>query len=308
MVAMEIWVKHCIGILLVGCTLAACGGGGNTGPSPFNLGTTSSTQAANGLAFADASAGQDGASLASVLATDTANLRLVRLRSEPTFSVDLPTATLSRPDTDRLVFTVDDEVIDLVSNMPNIGETDDFTVQRFTVLTADQAATYFVNDRREGSQSTSYFILGHETPPKDLFGSSIYSLSVDGRGNDSRFGAGSSNFRIFGNIGMTVDFGSGTVTGSGGLITAFADPDAGRRADVTLSGRQTGNGFGGTIAMDCLAGATCTSRHRFGGAFFGPDGQEIGGIGAIEESGTIGGEAYKVDAILMFLGEKAALP
>ncbi|WP_019955132.1 transferrin-binding protein-like solute binding protein [Yoonia vestfoldensis] len=303
-------MKQYIGLLLASCILPACGGGSGSdpGPSPLYLGTTSNTDSANGLAFAQAFAEQDGANLAPVVGTDTANLRLVRLRSQPTFSVDLPAATLSRPDTNRLVFTVDDEVFDLVSNMPNIGETDDITLVRFVPVVGEQVAPYRIADSREGNQSTSYFILGHETRPEALSGNVTYTLSVNGEGNDSRFTDISSDFRIFGTVGMNVDFGSGSVTGSGQLLTQFGDTSAGRTADVTLSGRQTGNGFDGSIAMACISGATCTSRHSFGGAFFGPAGQEVGGIGVIDESGTIDRQPYQVDAIFVFLGAQAALP
>ena len=61
--------------------------------------------------------------------------------------------------------------------------------------------------------------------------------------------------------------------------TPFAELDL-----VFLAAPITGNGFVGAADATCPSGHSCTSNTSVGGAFFGPNGEEISGVIAFDET------------------------
>lgn len=300
-------MKHCIGFLLVGCTLAACGGGGGGGDpvlSQLNLGTTSNRSSANGLAFANPNIVQDGADLQALLGNETARVRIVRVGDTPDVGIDTPVGRLSSPEPGSFLLTIGDQQYSLFStNNPNSASDgrNSFTQNSQQVL--DHVAVYRAVESADTGILRSGFVLGNETRPQDLKGSIDYFLIISGSGIDTSLEAGRQDYLIFGNANLNVDFSSGEVSGEARFINT--NPDFYRIAYSAMTGRQIGNGFEGTFSHDCVEGATCTLDNRMGGAFFGPGGVELGGIGTIDETVTIGEVTSDIDAIIVFVGRPA---
>lgn len=304
-------MKHCIGFLFAGCTLAACGGGGGGGDDPalfpLNLGTTSTRNSANGLPFANPNIAQDGADLPALLGNETARLRIVRVGDAPDVGIDTPVGTLSSPGPGSFLLTIGDQQYRLFSTTdPNSASDGSNSFTQTFQQALDHVAVYRVVESVDTGILRSGFVLGHETRPQDLSGSVDYFLYITGSGTDTALTTPGQDVAIFGNGNLTTDFSTGTISGDAGLIVAYGAMTDNR--DYIMSGQRIGNGFEGGLERGCNDGATCTSDNGFGGAFFGPGGIELGGIATISETVTLADTTTEFNAILVFTGGPPPTP
>jgi len=177
-------------------------------------------------------------------------------------------------------------------------------VDIFEFLGADYARIVGVNTFAEDGVSDPLnlegaFIVGLETDPDDLLteGTATYAVDFEGYGVlDIDNGTTIVNEVFLEGVGIVeVDFAAATVgaTLDGGVVadeldgeldgeTGPSDDDfidfTGTLEPVAISG----NSFSGDLAVACSGGATCTSDSVIGGAFFGPNAEEVAGLVAVD--------------------------
>lgn len=117
--------------------------------------------------------------------------------------------------------------------------------------------------------ATTYFIFGVRTETADMptTGTASYSAIVEGVWTDSL-----AFHTLAGTADLTADFGGGTVDGRFDLIGHGVSGNVRPFDILTGSASISGNTFSGT-----LAGETRSFSGDWGGGFFGPGAQEIGG-------------------------------
>ncbi len=274
--------------------LSACGGGGTTANS-FVL---SAGAEGSGLAFA----GSGGSDLLLDLGDgEVIKVRLIRyenIQGELTarlISSD-ETLTLTENASGDLVgtFTFAGETIEL-DFLNDIGSASgEISTGRFVEFFAAEEGEhvgafgvytyeYLESSPVDGGLNTEgNFVIGFRTPDSALdsfTGTASYEGDFSGFGHVLLKGSTPEGFNedsVSGNIVFDVAFGnaptiSGSLTGRGGFDFT------GDIAEVPIN-----NGaFESTVALDCGANI-CSGSPEIGGAFYGPDGEEIAGLITIE--------------------------
>lgn len=257
------------------------------------FGSTDAATAANGLPFANTTS-----SIAD-LENETATVRLVRFVTDQETGdtrIEITSETFTIDDSDEGNFTATFGG-ETITFLDKIGErnggivTDlreaaegDFAkaVSIFSSAEANMMAT--------GENTEGFLITGFETDPDAIAalaptGEVTYLGTLRGAGTLFE-GEDLENAVIFSGVTtITADFGTGTVSGSTDLVVGL-DGDL----DVTLdfNGADiTGNGFSTDLNVaDCTAGLACTTDSQLAGVFYGPDANELGGLAAIDVTGT----------------------
>ncbi len=306
-------------------TLSACGSTEPlvsrvlTGPDALYLGTTSTTDSANGLPFAT-DMPSDGDF------DNPATVRLVRFVSdnvtgettiqitEETFLIDI-----TAPETEGFngTITYNGETLTVVDGQAtlangqtlysyiNTGENFSGTIALYTYAYKDTDGP--------GINSEGFFAIGAETNPAQLreFGNVEYSGDVSGYGTvlDGSGQVVENEVSIFGTVFIDVDFDENSVNGfmdfSVNGLMGFDVSSEGEMTSLTAQldltqGDLIGNGFAtdANNVIACPEFSTCTSNTQIGGALFGPDGEELSGVTGIDysEFGEDGDNAHLIGA------------
>lgn len=272
--------------------LTACGSGSGSGSAgsddTFFVGSTGGSVAASGLPFATPS---------SVLADvegETITVKVVR------FIMDWDTNTLSREITeetltipegdtseelDDITLTLGGETLTFVDGAaPTSSAQGDWTSRDAQILTNVMGGSIYVYEYDENElltgefDSQAFFIIGNETDPDVISAASntiFYSGFTDGYGTilDVDGNAIFTEAPFFGDINLIANLGDGLVSGS------FDDSSfAGVEVEMSFEDAPiVGNGFVADLEASCVD-FTCSTEGTIGGAFYGDDAQETGGI------------------------------
>ena len=148
-------------------------------------------------------------------------------------------------------------------------------------------------------------VIGFQTDPStiaSLSGPVTYSGEFAGWGNysDSNNDVISQLTNLSGAMTIDVDFTAASVSGrldpSSGELFYYAVP--GENSENTVEGYFSfdtdlvGNGFSGNLDLTCTTtGVTCTGGGEIGGAFYGPDADNVAGLYKLEGSVELNGDA-----------------
>jgi hypothetical protein len=165
---------------------------------------------------------------------------------------------------------------------------------------------YYVDASQNGIASQGYAAVGTETKPSDLAAlpTATYSgrARMDIRPDSGYVNDATSRTRVRSDLSMTADFGAATIGGS--LSNIMVEPPGQPDAAVagTISMDQTaivGNGFAGTLTPDATfigaMGPGFSGSGNYGGTFFGPAADEVGGtmtMTGTDASGNWNGTGY----------------
>ena len=263
-----------------------------TGPDALNIGTTSTTASASGIPF---SGGEDLGALDGNRYTLIG--RLVR------FLVDWETGEQSIVVTDeqlRLSFV---EGEDFVQSITFNGRTYDFNslgqsslpngqVLRVsdagnqTYLGALRVRSYTTDDFVGGFDTDGFIVLGLQTNPNDMPDSGVttYEGGIGGYGNlfDGN-GDLLADIQLFeGTATIGIDFGNSAVTDTN---VELLMGDFALYQTLLFDGDGSlisGNGFADTLSFSTCPTSDCTGTVLIGGAFFGPNGEELAGNIAVD--------------------------
>ncbi len=300
--------------------LAACGGSSSstdaagdvsriiTGADALNIGTTSTTESANGLPFAI-----EGAEIDPEGGLPGATVRLVRFISdnqtgETVLQVTEEFATITTfQDEEGLsgTLTFNGETVVFVEGEGQLDDGTDIFI--FVNQGGDWSAvispySYAYYDDEDGMSPSAglntegSFVVGLQTNPNNMpteMGTTTYSGEFSGYGTlldlEGEGGVIANEVGISGGTILNAAFGDGNIGGSlffgtegieGDLIeeNVFAELEL-TEADIL------GNGFvtDANTVLEC-GGINCTSATQIGGAFFGPNGEEIAGTAGIDFS------------------------
>ncbi len=318
-------------ILLSGliCGLGACsygGGGGSDGAddpvaagdvapqNPFTSGTESTDQGGNGLGFAAAHSALTDTN------GQTLSVRMVRhitdaQTGEVRLEVTTETINMEDIDDETLTATIGGETVAFVDGDGERLDGSNLSVDNFFEGDFSTVRSLF-GYPEEGEQTEAVFVVGLETNPEviqALTGQVTYSGDISGFGTEVTNGGESFVSEAFfsGDVEIIADFASEQISGT----TNVTLDESGLDFDFDVVDAQIiGNGFGTELELvSCSDGLTCTSNSNIGGAFHGPNGEELAGIAGLDlsttdadgntldyiasggfianEGGTIGGEA-----------------
>ncbi len=146
-----------------------------------------------------------------------------------------------------------------------------------------------------------FAVVGTETRPQDL--APLVSATYSGRARmDTRADTGwvdnqTSRTRVRGDMNLAADFSAGTV--SGAISNMTLQPPGGVEAGIAgaVSMDQTaltGNGFAGTLTPNAAfltsLGANASMTGNYGGTFYGPAAEQVGGT--LSVTGSANGQGF----------------
>jgi hypothetical protein len=141
-------------------------------------------------------------------------------------------------------------------------------------------------DGTTGIDSEGFYVIGFETDPDTIAARTDVSASYEGayegygQALDLAGDIVKEEVDTSGSMILSVDFSAGTVSGSmDGIISGLTSYTA-TIAETDI----IGNGFASTLSVDCAAGVTCSSNSQIGGAFYGPNGEDLSGVMVIDET------------------------
>lgn len=303
-------------ILVAVSTLTACGagGGGDDGgvaqPALF-FGSTEGAVARSGLDFADGSQnkadleGQQHTVRVTRTITNTATGEVEKRITDEVITLG---AAEADGFVDDFTITLDGETLEFVGSITEradgtsiIGfERDDVTGFRTDFVRGINLLATPGFGGRDDETTTAFFVTGFETAPDvvaALGGTTIYSGGIFGAMNsDERTDA------FEGSVTLNASFDDGMIDGSFNL-TSFGTQFGQGTVDLALAPTAvTGNGFAGDLTVTDCSFDSCTSASSVGGAFFGPNAEEVGGIIDIDITATQGGVDDQVRGDGVFLG------
>ncbi len=275
-----------------------------TGPDALNIGTQSTTESANGLPFADEIDPEtyevDDSPITVRLVrfeTDYATGESRVIVTDETLVIPLDSEGLAGEFTFRgenvtFVDTTDPDEPDSLTGRAELAIGQSLRVFSNSSGDYGEALSVYTYDRDQntGFDSEGSFVIGFETNPDALpSGSTTYVGDFFGFGNtlDLDDNVIVQETAIRGDIGFDVAFGgTGDIEGSL-TFNAFEFVEDGE--DIELFGDTllfnttlSGNGFSAvaSVTSECLSG--CTSATQIGGAFFGPNAEELIGLAGID--------------------------
>ena len=290
--------KTLFAIASAGAFLSGCGA--KIEPSrpsdpQFFIGTSSASISANGLPFAD------GTQTLEDVEGELLTVRIARFERDPELgttrlvatneTATLPSTFTSFDDFDATItfngapLTFVDGVAELPSGQRvwsymNFGMVHSGTGGLYTYASLDPEATDPID--MEG-----FFTLGFETAP-DVIAARSEQITYLGSyfGYAQTFDADgellSPEVRTIGAIRLEAEFAQSRVSGR---LEGRLDPmgDEVPYELIFLGAPIRGNGFVGAADITCPSGHTCRSRTAVGGAFYGPNGEEVSGVIGFDE-------------------------
>ncbi|SFS12004.1 transferrin-binding protein-like solute binding protein [Yoonia litorea] len=300
--------RNSIVFTAIGISLAACGGGGGGGGSTepdvveitaLNIGSTSGVAAQTGLPFADGTAQSIPANTPLTIRlarfeTDHASGQTRLIVSTETYTkaagsnllnadVEIEGATVT------LVYdSAEDESFGSLSNGQELGAYINASGQFVSLI---NVFTY-EDPPDDGFDSEGTFAAGFETDPSSLptfAGTTDYTGTLLGFANvvDQNGNLIEQEVLLTGDAAIAVRFADGRVGGSvdtqatGLALTYLDDVLVLTETDIA------GNGFS-TDASTLQNCGGCTSESLVGGAFFGANAEELGGILALDVTNAAG--------------------
>ncbi|MEJ6402215.1 transferrin-binding protein-like solute binding protein [Yoonia sp. 2307UL14-13] len=284
---------------------SACSSGGDSDgnhnssrATALFFGTTDSSTSANGLDFATATSDIRD------VEGQNATVRLVRFVTDQetgatTIQVSAETFQADDLDDENYTATFGGETITFSDGIGTRGDGATVDVRRGTAGDFAQAFSIFssvdAGGLDAGENTEGFLITGFETNPDDIAaltpsGEIIYGGTLGGSGTLIRNGGEELTNAVLlsGITTITADFANGTVSGNSDITVGI--PDTVLNVDLAFEGADiSGNGFSTDLTVaDCTTGLTCTSDSQLAGVFYGPDAAELGGLAAIDVTGTDG--------------------
>lgn len=291
-------------VVVISSTLIGCGSSGGSGGSEvsrvisganaLNIGTQGAQQPGTGLPFAADAIDDDSGLLDGPIrfrfvrfVTDYDNDRsfVVVTEEQLTFSEDAMGDLQERVSFNgEVIQLTDGEGVlsngqDLVLVLPEFGEYA-FLVNLFT----------YSNSFTSGFDSDGFGVVGFETKPEDIptsGGATTYSGGFTGYSNALALDGSiiADAVELSGDVSIDVNFDTHAVGGFLQFVTIDNDIDVPTVVvDLLLDETNLqGNGFATTTSVNtCPAVRNCTSEVRIGGAFFGPEADELSGLVEID--------------------------
>ena len=268
--------------------LAACssGGGGATGNAGINPGTTSTSRSATGLPFADDVVGEP--SVEGPLTITVARFQTDYSTGQTRIIVSKENLNITDVDSLEGTLTLGGSTLNFVYDsfrdetyaIWNGQAVEPYLSNEETYVSA--VAFYTYDDSKTGFDTEAVTLIGFETNPANLpSGFTTYSASGDGYGNFLEAGSVTEQeVQFYIDAFLDVDFDSLQVDGD--IYLELDTAGESRIADLRMvSTDLQGNGFDTTAV--CLNGCSGSSS-LVGGAFYGPNAEEIAGLLALDIS------------------------
>lgn len=297
-----------------------------TGPQALHIGTQSNTESATGVTFA-----ADLTDIPNVNLKGDWMVRMVQFETDYTTGESKIIVTNETVNVPSELWTLEGgitfrgEALNMVSPDPTTYARD--------MLSDGQIASIYLTDFGDWvysiglfsySANSSYgfdrdaqFIIGWETKPEDMpgtAGSTTYQGLIYGGANilDSLGQVTEQGVVISGNATFDVGFMNQEIAGSINYdVLSFATGSAAiiDSAEITLDTADiTGNGFS-TTASTVVGCLTCTSASEVGGAFYGPSGENLAGLIALDVTDPTGVQEERLIGAASFVtSEPVATP
>ena len=168
-----------------------------------------------------------------------------------------------------------------------------------TAVSAYQYARF--PTRSGGAKQTVHFVIGNETNPANLSGTASYTFQLYGDGTEVINGETDPLF-IDGSGTINADFATTAVTADASVRITGSDFNS-RRERFTLTGNRTGAAFTGDATQaNCVTSDDCVPTMILTGHFYGALGDEVAGVGTIDQGFTTDEGLVDVKGNFTFLG------
>ena len=294
-------LRNCLSMPIF-LSLCACGGGLElVPPSAFVSGGNVETGTGNGLAAADADSDP------SDLEGETASIRLARFvtnhetgETELVITDEVLTAGTGYAMIDNASFalTIDGVPFEITDGAGPVGNGQ--TLRTYVNTSGAHSGTISVFTYVHGDTSgvtgafdtEAYHAFGFETAPEtvaDRTGKARFYGTYFGFGQilDADGALQVQEVENNGNLAFLTNFSTGTI--SGAMAGTIEGPTPRDYEAIIKPTTRVGNGFGSNIVLVCEPGASCSSNSLIGGAFYGPDSNELSGIIGFDETITDAG-------------------